>query len=167
MIYEKCRDILLRESEFLQEAGNLQEKIRLAVMDREWSALEDNFQAIHEIEDRIAELEIEREQLFTVFSALVCAEKTDLDPKDRFGVITSHLPQTQRNDLTSIYKNLKIEAQKLRLATESFTTYLDGIKSTINEFFSLVFPERAGTRYTQYGTHCSHDLRSLVLNQSF
>jgi hypothetical protein len=78
-----------------------------------------------------------------------------------------HLPETQRNELTGIYRNLKMETLKLRVANEAFMVYLAGVKSTFKEFFDLVFPDRAGKMYTAHGTHLSSDMRSMVVNQSF
>ena len=170
MIYEKCRDILLRECEFLQEAAVMQEKIRLAVINKEWTGFEDNLNTMNEIEEKITALENEREHLFTVFYTLVKPNSTKPEPQDakeRFYAIASHLPDNQRKDLTEIYRSLKMQTIKLRMANDTFMTYLEGIKSTLKEFFDLAFPDRSGKMYTPQGTHFSHDMRSMVLNQSF
>jgi hypothetical protein len=169
MIYEKCRDILLREYEFFQEAGVLQEKIRTAVEDRQWPDFEHYINAMNEIENQLAALDNEREQLFCVFEALIRKNTSArvMDSKGRFYAMASLLPENQRNELTSIYRNLKMEALKLRMANEAFMSYLTSVKSTIKEFFDLAFPDRAGKMYTPQGTHFSHDMRSMVLNHSF
>ena len=65
MIYEKCRDILLQEFELVQIAVAVQEKIRLAVTERQWTVFEDNLSAMNGIESKLENLEIERE-IFTV-----------------------------------------------------------------------------------------------------
>jgi hypothetical protein len=169
MIYEKCRDILLKESELIQNASVIQEKIRLAVTNKEWAVFEDHLNAMNDVESKLENLETEREQLFTVFEALEhqkgFCEK--LDAKGRFFKLASFLPESQRNDLTSIYRSLKHESIKLRLANDTLMTYLSGIKATLKEFFDLAFPERSGKMYTNQGIHHSHDMRSLVINASF
>jgi len=169
MIYEKCRDILLRECELVQNAGVIQEKIRLAVIDKEWDDLQKQMNAMNDIEDKLAGLEEEREQLFTVFHALTHGGvlKNAADSKSRFYAMASILPEKQRNELTGIYRGLKLEAIKLRIANEALMKYLSGIRSTLREFFDNVFPERGGKMYTPYGTHLAQDMRSMVLNQSF
>ena len=169
MIYEKCRDILLQEFELVQNAVVVQEKIRIAVTDRDWTIFEDNLGVMNSIESKLETLENEREQLFSVFQALVHQQSfTDnLDSKGRFYALVTLLPETQRNDLTSIYRSLKLEAIKLRMANEALLTYLNGIKSTIRDFFDLAFVERGGKMYTKNGTHFSHDMSSMVLNRSF
>jgi hypothetical protein len=169
MIYEKCRDLLLQEFELIQNAAMVQEKIRLAVTSREWTAFENHLNSMNSIESKLESLEKEREQLFTVFEALVRQKSfsDNLDSKGRFYALVSLLPENQRNDLTSIYRSLKLEAIKLRMANDALMTYLNGIKATIKDFFDLAFPERAGKMYTKAGTHSSHDMRSMVLNRHF
>jgi len=169
MIYEKCKDILLRERELVQGAALEQEKMRIAVFNREWEGFEENVSALTVIERQLAEMEEEREQLFCAFEALLHHNNSlyEKDGKGRFYAMVALLPENQRNELTSIYRSLKMETLALRIANEALRTYLGGIKNTIKEFFDKAFPEYAGKMYTPNGTHLSHDMRSMVLNQSF
>lgn len=169
MIYEKCRDILLMECELVQNAAVLQEKIRKAVMQKEWAVFEDNLCAMNDIECKMENLENEREKLFTVFETIIHQKSfsDSLDAKGRFYKLVSILPENHRNDLTSIYRSLKIEALKLRMANDTLMTYLSGVKATLKDFFELAFPERSGKTYTNQGTHLSHDMRSMILNTHF
>jgi len=169
MIYEKCKDILLREMELVQNAAFEQEKMRIAVFNREWDGFEENVSALTVIERQLAEMEDEREQLFCAFEALLQHKNSlyERDGKGRFYAMVALLPESQRNELTSIYRSLKMETLSLRIANEVLRTYLGGIKNTIREFFDQAFPQRAGKIYTPQGTHLSHDMRSMVLNQSF
>ncbi|MCL2443521.1 MAG: hypothetical protein FWD13_08695 [Treponema sp.] len=169
MVYERCRDILMKEFELIQDAVVIQEKIRLAVADREWTVFEENLTAMNAIESKLENLENEREQLFSVFKTIDHQQgfSDNLDAKGRFYAMVSYLPETQRNDLTSIYRSLKLEAIKLKMANESLFAYINGIKSTLKEFFDMAFPERGGNIYTKSGNHFSQDMRSMVLNRSF
>jgi len=169
MIYEKCRDILLKEFELIQKAVFIQEKIRLAVANKEWAVFEDHFNVMNSIESNMANLENEREQLFYVFETLVHQQgfSETLDAKGRFLKLVSLLPENQREELTSIYRSLKLEAVKLRIANDALMTYLGEIKSTLVDFLALAFPDRCGKMYTKSGVHSSNDLSSMVLNRSF
>ena len=169
MIYEKCRDVLLKESELIQKAVFVQEKIRAAVADREWTAFEDNFNVMNSIESKMVNLENEREQLFYVFETLVHQQgfSETLDAKGRFFKLVSMLPENQREELTAIYRSLKMEAVKLRIANDSLMIYLNEIKSTLVDFLALAFPDRCGKMYTKSGAHSSNELSSMVLNRSF
>jgi len=169
MIYEKCRDILLQECELIQNAFLIQEKIRKAVTEREWTDFDAHLNAMNAIENKMVSLEGEREQLFVVFKALV-HERTfceNLDDKGQFLELVSLLPLKQREDLNEIYRSLKVESIKLHMANDALMTYIAGVKSTLQEFFDLAFPERGGKMYTKTGTHFSNDMRSMVLNRSF
>ena len=81
--------------------------------------------------------------------------------------MTAHLPAEQRNDLTSIYRSLKLEALKLRMANDVLMGYLGSVKASLTDFFELAFPDRGGKMYTPQGTRFSHDMRSMVLNRTF
>jgi hypothetical protein len=169
MIYEKCRDILMQECELIQKAAAVQEKIRLAVTEREWTVFEDHLSSMNAIESKIEALENEREQLFLVFETLIHQKSfsDNLDAKGRFYALVSMLPENQRIDLTSIYRSLKLEAIKLQMANETLMTYIAGVKTTLKDFFDLAFPERAGKMYTNRGIHSAHDMRSMVFNSRF
>jgi hypothetical protein len=169
MIYDKCKDILLKEFELVQNAVLIQEKIRFAVIGREWTDFENNLNAMNAIESKLESLENEREQLFSVFKTIAHQQgfSENLDDKGRFYALVSHLPENQRNDLTSIYRSLKIEAIKLRMANDTLLNYINGVRSTLKDFLDLAFVERGGKMYTKNGKHFSHDMSSMVLNQSF
>jgi len=169
MIYEKCKDILLKEFELIQKAVFVQEKIRAAVDKKEWTVFEDSLNVMNSIESKMTNLESEREQLFYVFETLVHHQgfSETLDAKGRFYKLAAMLPENQRNELTSIYRSLKLEAMKLRIANNALLTYLNEIKSTLNDFFALAFPDRCGKMYTKSGNHFSNELSSMVLNRSF
>ena len=176
MSYEKCREILIKECELIQNAQTAQGKLRQAVTNREWTDFEVNFKAINTIEEQLEVLEKEREAVLDSFVAS-CNEVSNAygqmtgtgmkDSKGRFYAMACLLPQEQRNELTAIYRGLKLESLKLRLANDDFMNYLAGIKATLTEFFSLAFPDRGGKMYTPTGTHFSHDMRSMVLNHRF
>jgi len=169
MIYEKCRDILLQECELIQNAVIIQEKIRAAVTDREWTDFDVHLNAMNSIENKMVNLENERENLFLVFNSLV-RERTfcdNLDEKGKFMELVSLLPKNQSEELTEIYRSLKMESIKLRISNDALMTYVTGVKTTLQEFFDLAFPERGGKMYTKDGTHFSNDMRSMVLNRSF
>jgi hypothetical protein len=170
MIYEKCRDILLRQYEFLKTASVIQEKVRVAVINKEWTDFEGHISAMNIIENKMIDLENERQQFFSAFEALIRQNYfiDDSDPRGKFYSVISHLPDAQRDELTTIYRNLKYEALKVRLANDSLMTYLITVRSTLKEFFDLAFPERAGGKfYTRDGAQQVNDMRSMVLNQSF
>jgi hypothetical protein len=176
MRYEQCREILLRECELVQQAGTLQELIRDAVVSREWTDFEGHFNALNAIEGEIAALEKEREALFAETDAAGPSGQTGAPLSEaaappgapasgRFYVFAARLPLAERNELTAIYRSLKLASLKLRMSNESLMNYLGEVRAALEGFFELAFPGRGGRIYTMRGTPISHDMRSMVLNK--
>ncbi|MCL2410811.1 MAG: hypothetical protein FWC97_04125 [Treponema sp.] len=169
MIYEKCRDILLRECELIQNAVITQDNIQKAITSREWAVFEEHLGTLNSIESKIEIIEKEREKLFVVFETLT-REQTiaeNLDEKGLFYSLIAILPEDQRTELTAIYQSLKFEALKLKIANEALLTHIGEIKSTLTDFFSLAFPQRCAKVYNKDGVHSSNNLNSMVLSRSF
>jgi hypothetical protein len=177
MIFEKCRDILLAESELVQKIAALQKIIRNAVEKREWAGFEDNFKAMNVMGSELAALEKEREALFFADEAAPdtqCRTEKAVLPvelaggdKGCFYAMTAKLPVEQRNELTAIYRSLKLESLGLRMSNETFMNYLAEARTAIADFFEMAFPDRGGKIYTQRGIPFSHDMRSMVLDRRF
>lgn len=156
---------MLQECALVQEAAAVQRLIRHAVEEREWSDFESHFSAMAALEGRLAALEREREELFAAFEpALEDSPNLD-DDKGRFYAFAARLPIEARNELTAIYRGLKLEALKLRLSNETLMAYLGEMRATMAGFFELAFPDRGGRIYTPRGLPVSHDMRSMVLNR--
>jgi hypothetical protein len=168
MIYEKYREVLLRECELVKSARTVQEKIKESIANQEWTDLEEHYKSLNAVESGLSGLEIERIEICDEFEAEKNIKvSAQTDAKGRFYALISHLREEERNELSAIYRNLKLEVLRLRIVNEAFMAYLIGIRTTINDFISLAFPERSGKIYTKNGSHFSHDMRSIVLNRSF
>jgi hypothetical protein len=160
MMFEKCKAVLLEETELVQKIALLQDKVRNAVINREWTNFEEYIGELNAAGGQFAILEAEREGLFPPAGGTG-------DEKSRFYAAVSTLPAGQRNELTGIYRNLKMEAIKVRLSNEAFLAYLAEAKTTLAAFLDLAFPDRGGRIYTRHGRTLSQDMRSVVLNRSF
>jgi hypothetical protein len=168
MIYEKYREVLLRECELVISARTVQDKIRESIANQEWTDFEGHFKFLNAIESGLTGLELERNEICDEFEAEKNIKvSAQTDAKGRFYALVSHLCEKERNELSAVYRNLKLEVLKLKMANEALMAYLIGIRTTINDFISLAFPERAGKTYTKNGSHFSHDMRSIVLNRNF
>ena len=171
MEFEKCRDILLREHEAVAQAVALQKLIEKAALSREWALFDTRMTELNGYCAGLSELEREREALFS--TALqkpdaVCPQTVALAGGDtgRFYTLAMRFEPRQRSELGDIYRSLKLEALKLRLANDALLKYLNEFKTTMNGFFEMAFPDRGGKMYTPWGKPVSHDMRSLVVNQS-
>jgi len=164
MEFEKCRDVLMRESELVQKISSLQDMVYKAVVGRDWANFDEHFKALENMGKELAVLENERER---VFSECYNGIATDADASSRFYSSVARFSQEQRNEITEIYRSLKMETIRVQTASETLTSYIAGMRSTVAEFFKTAFPERSGKTYSPYGTQVSHDMRSMVLNQQF
>jgi len=159
MVFEECRDILLKEKELVRHITGLQNGIHKAVKDRSWADLEDNFAALGKIKAEIGALERERERIFSGITG-----KTG---EFSFYAFAARLPAEQRAELTDIYRSLKFETLRVRMSGEALMTYITEVRVVLAGFFEVAFPDRGGKIYTPYGRSVSHDMRSMVLNRSF
>lgn len=160
MVFKKCREILLKESELVQMIAGLQNLIREAVLNRAWTDFEGHFSELNRLGNQFAALENEREQLFTG----IRAEKGDAA---RFYALVMRFPPEQRSELSAIYRSLKLETLRVRMAGESLMGYIAEARSAMAGFFKIAFPDRGGNMYTPHGVPVSHDMRSMVLNRTF
>jgi hypothetical protein len=158
MVFERCKEILLKESELVQRIAGLQNLIYEAVINREWADFEGRFMALSGMREEFAALEAVREQLFS---------ENQGDQRPSFYALTVKLPVEQRNELTEIYRSLKLEGLKVRTTGETLMGYIAAARATMAGFFEVAFPDRGGKMYTPYGKQVSHDMRSVVLNRAF
>jgi hypothetical protein len=161
--YERCVLVLGREIEVLQKTGALQNIIRKAVLDREWTDFEAHNQTLRELGFEFEALEAERLGLL----AEINAAGGQGEEKRRFYALISCFSPEPRNELAGMYRALKLEAMRVRMANEALVTYLAGLKSAMTGILAAAFPDRAGRLYTHQGTQSAPDMRSVVLNRRF
>ena len=160
MDFEKCREVLLKENELVQSIAGLQNLIREALINRDWTDFESHFSELSAIGAEFASLETERERLFT-------QDQADSGVSSGFYTLISHLPADQRAELSEIYRNLKLETLRVQIDGETIMGFIAGARATMAGFFEIAFPDRGGKMYTPHGRPVSHDMRSMVLNRSF
>jgi hypothetical protein len=160
MVFEKCREILLKECELVRRIAYLQNLVYEAVINRDWNGFEAHFSRLGDIGKEFTALEHERERLFSGNTA-------ETNASARFYSLTAGFPAGQRAELAEIYRNLKLETLKVRVAGETLMSFIAGARATVAGFFEVAFPDRKGKIYTPYGMTVSHDMRSMVLNRSF
>ena len=174
MDFEKCKEILIREHEAIVKAASVQKMLEKALFQRNWADYEAYQEALNSKSIEISIMEEEREKLFGGFSQEnninYEAESSDseltCDDRSRFYKLCMQFTPTERNELCNIYRSLKLEALKLRMANTALLEYLNEIRTTMAGFFETAFPERGGKVYTQLGIPVSQDMRCMVLNQS-
>jgi len=162
--FEKCVSVLAGELELLRKIAAAQERVRDAVMNREWADFDEKTAEVNRFGEDFAHLEDER---ILLFSAL----KEDCSPgntgEKSFYTLISGLPMEEGRELSRLYRELKMENLKMRALNETFMTYLSEAKTMAAAYLEAVCPARGGKLYTRRGRRVSQDLRSMVFNNRF
>jgi hypothetical protein len=153
---------LLREIEVLAKIPPLQVLVRDAVINREWADYEYLMESIGNIGTQFEALEEEREAIFSEFSGALLGPE-----KDRFYALTSRLPEKERNELTALYRRLKMETLQIKLTNDSLMEYLREAKSAVAGLLENAYPDRKGRIYSKKGISREAEMKSIVLNRSF
>ncbi|MDR1099136.1 MAG: hypothetical protein LBL28_01510 [Treponema sp.] len=162
-LYEQCVRVLGREIEVLKKIGALQNIIWKAVLNREWTDFEAHNQTVNVLGSEFEALEMDREKILSGMNVSCGAG----DEKKRFYTLVSCFSPEPRNELTGMYRDLKLETMKVRMSNEALVRYLAGAKIMMTGFLEAVFPDRAGRLYTPQGTQAAADMRSVVFNRHF
>jgi len=151
--YKRCVSVLSGEIEILKKISAVQDRVRKAVINREWSDFDENDKELNRLGGEFAHLEDERAMLFP--------------PETPFNAVVLKLPDAERMELSRLYRELKTETLKMRALNETFLIYLNEARNLAASYLEAVCPARGGKLYTRKGRKVSQDLRSIVFNSSY
>jgi hypothetical protein len=156
-----CSRILTREIGLLEKISLVQIRVKNAVINREWADFEQLLDSLGTFSAEFEALEEERTGIF----ADLLPSKNGKDEGAGFYAMVSRFPAEERKTLTGLYRQLKMETFKIRLANDTLLRYLNEARSTVEAFLEAAFPDRKGRLYSRQGTQVPSDMRSMVLNQ--
>jgi hypothetical protein len=160
--YTECALVLQREIELLEKIGALQVQVKNAIINREWTDFESLFGSLAAIGDEFKALDLERAEAFARF-----VRELGLNDEDAaFYRCVARLPREERQELSELYRRIKMRTLETRLANESLAKYLGEIQTLVSGFLEAVFPDRKGRIYTRKGTRVAPDMLGMALNQS-
>lgn len=160
-VVERCADVLRQETALLERLSAAQDVVRTAVFARDWADLESMLARLDAYALDFELLEAERERVFREFAPSGTGEGESVG----FYAVASRLPPTDRRTLTELYRRLKLDALKVRLANDSLTTYLAEARATLAGFMEAAFPDRRGRLYSRRGKAVDSEMRSIVLDR--
>ncbi|MDR2534938.1 MAG: flagellar export chaperone FlgN [Treponema sp.] len=165
---ERTFFILQLQTEIMEKIAAIQESVRNAVINRQWTDFESLLRTMNQYGDQFQELETERAALFAGFleQEEIPAYPHDKDSKPDFYTVVSRLPEEERRGLTELYRNLKLRTLKVRMANDSLVSYLNEAKTTVDSFLDAACPDRKNRFYSRRGAKVPTDMRSMVINQS-
>jgi hypothetical protein len=161
-VLQTCAAMLRKEIELLGKIPALQTLVRDAVINREWADYEAYLESIGKIGADFEVLETARNKLFG-----------DLTPdegageKKHFYAVSARLPDHERNELTALYRQLKMQTLQIRLANDTLMEYIKATKEAISGMLESAYPDRKGKIYSRNGIEREADMKSVVLNHSF
>ena len=159
--FDRCASVLTAEIELLRKISAAQDRVRQAVMSREWADFDEKVAEINRMGGEFALLEDERVRLF---SALSGPEGSGEKP---FYALIMSLAAEESRELSRLYRELKMETLKMRALNETFLAYLNEARTMAAAYLEAVCPARGGKLYTRRGRRVSQDLRSMVFNNHF
>ena len=162
--YERCVSVLNEELVLLKKISSAQDKVRQAVLNREWTDFDEKINEVGLYGDNFARLEEERVKIFLIIREGFGPDNSEEKP---FYALISRLPMAEGRELSRLYRELKMESLKMRAINENFLAYLNEAKTIAQAYLEAVCPARGGKLYTRRGRRVSQDLRSMVINNRF
>ena len=150
--------ILLKEIEILERIPPLQKLIRDAVIKKEWTEYEGHMLSIGEIGIQFEVLDAEREATFKTLA--------DGEEPESFYAWAAQLPEKEREEISGLYRKLKMITLQIRIANDTLMEYLREVKSAVSGFLEKAYPDRRGKMYSRQGTEREADMRSVMINRS-
>jgi len=150
--------VLQKEIGLLEQIPPLQGKIRDAVVKREWANYEALMGSLAEIGASFEALDAEREALYKTLA--------DGEEPESFYAWTARLPAKEREEISTLYRALKMITLQIRITNDTLMEYLREAKSAIAGFLERAYPDRRGKIYSRRGTEREADMRSVMINRS-
>ena len=150
--------VLLKEIELLDKIPPLQAMIRDAVVKREWTDYELLMQSLGEIGSQFEVLETERE---AIFKTLKMEDEPEL-----FYAWAAKLPKGEQEEISGLYRKLKMITLQIRIANDTLMEYLREAKTTVSGLLERAYPDRRGKMYSREGVEREADMRSVMVNKS-
>ena len=160
--FENCVSVLTGEIEILKRISAAQDRVRQAVMNREWLDFDEKVAEVNRMGQKFALLDNDRVRIF-----LTLADGSDKSEEKPFYALIMHLPIEESRHISRLYRELKMETLKLSALNENFLAYLNEAKAMAAAYLEAVCPARGGKLYTRRGSRVSQDLRSMVFNNHF
>ena len=159
--YNRCVSLFNDEIVLIKKIFSVEDSVQKAVIAKEWADFNQKTAEINQLGEDFIALEEERVGLFADLR-----KKLNMDSADpSFYSMAAKLPSEESRVLTALYRELKMETLKVKVLNETFTEYVNEIKTMAVALLDAFFPAN-GKLYTHKGRQASRDLRSMVFNQS-
>lgn len=153
------REILRAQCVLLEELARHEARLQLAVLQKDWVALESEIREMRGISDDIELRERNRNEAYAELK-----RGLGMSDSDSFYEVLSRLPMEDRAELAELYRNLRIGIAKVKSITLGIDAFVTATVGTMREIFEELFPEHKGRLYSRRGVAKQTDTSSMVVN---
>ena len=131
--FKNCVSVLTAEIELLKKISAAQDRVRQAVMKREWADFDEKVAEVNRMGQEFALLDNDRGRLFSALA--IGAASSEEKP---FYALIMNLPMEESRELSRLHRELKMETLKLKALNESFLAYLNEAKTIAAAYLEAV-----------------------------
>ena len=143
---ENLEKTMVRQLKLVNRFYSAEEKIKTALVERNWPLLEKQLQNIGEISVKIEEAEEVRNNTYQAMK-IYCGEDR---PESFYVFISKYCPDRQEK-LTQLFRELKTGISKVETLTHRIDVYINTVTAAVKQVLDEVFPQRRGTIYDSRG----------------
>jgi hypothetical protein len=144
----------------LENFSALEEKLRAAVLARDWTGLEETLRALKRLGGEIAAQERQRAAVYEKIRAACGA-----GPEEGFDALLARIPLEDSGELSALYRRTRLAVEKVRGITGALSAYVNAAGSVLGRVIEEFFPAQRGSTYTRTGRFAGAD-GPLVINHS-
>lgn len=160
MTIELIKEVLADQARLMLEFGRHEQELQESIIAREWSRTDALVATMTNLSNELAGLDARRhEAIVAVKRSLGLAEDAS------FAELLARCSDSDRADLTSLYRSLQLSVLRVKSVTRGIDSYVRGSLRATNEVLGVVFPDQKGTLYSRRGHRAPADGRAMVLDR--
>lgn len=156
----KLADLMVKETELLNEISGQEEKLQQALRDNSWSDMEKIISTIGPLSIKMERIENERDRVYRKLK-----EKLDKKENDGFYSVAMHMKGQTREDCLGGYRRMKVAVLRMQGLTAGIDQYVRSVGETSRLVLDEVFPHRKGKIYSNNGSAKPVQADPMVLNR--
>jgi hypothetical protein len=155
------KSILQDENACIEEFISQEQEVKSAMMERDWPKLE---RALGDLETQSGFLSVLEEKRQDLWKEIM--DEGKWEQNQSFHEIMAHFPKEWRENLGSLYRQVRMNTLRLKGMTEGIDAYVRATTAVIKE---AIGPEAGGkgATYNQKGSLNTAPQRPLILDQSY
>ena len=160
MLIDELKNLMQIEIDLLNGFAGLEVKLQEAFLRRDWSELDTLVSELGSFSGRIEAMEERRHNTF-----LELKVSLKLDEKMTFSRVITEMSSEDREELSDLYRKLKIAVIRVRGAAGRLGYYFRSVSDSANRVLSELLPYRKGRIYSRVGLPRAAEGASLVFNR--